>query len=40
MYLKSIKIKNFRKFGDKNNVIEFVGSKDISPKSENKNMAQ
>jgi len=28
MYLKSLKIKNFRKFGEDNNVIEFVDSKD------------
>lgn len=28
MYLKSLKIKNFRKFGDENNFIEFVDSKD------------
>lgn len=27
MYLKSLKIKNFRKFGNKNNLIEFVDSK-------------
>lgn len=39
MYLKSLKIKNFRKFGDKNNIVEFVGSKDISLKLENINMA-
>lgn len=28
MYLKSLKIKNFRKFGDKNNLIKFVDSRD------------
>lgn len=28
MYLKSLKIKNFRKFGQDNNLIEFVDSKD------------
>jgi len=28
MYLKSLKIKNFRKFGEDNNLIEFVDSKD------------
>jgi predicted ATP-dependent endonuclease of OLD family len=39
MYLKSLKIKNFRKFGDKNNIVEFVGSKDISLKSKNINIA-
>ena len=30
MYLKSLEIKNFRKFGDKNNVVEFLNSKFIS----------
>ena len=35
MYLKSLKIKNFRKFGDKNNIVEFVASKDISIQSSN-----
>ena len=39
MYLKSLKIKNFRKFGDKNNIVEFVGSKDISLQSTNINIA-
>lgn len=28
MYLKNLKIKNFRKFGDENNFVEFVDSKD------------
>lgn len=28
MYLKSLKISNFRKFGEENNIIEFVDSKD------------
>lgn len=28
MYLKRLKIKNFRKFGDENNFVEFVDSKD------------
>ena len=28
MYLKSLKINNFRKFRNKNNLIEFVDSKD------------
>jgi len=28
MYLKSLKIKNFRKFGDENNFVEFVDSKE------------
>jgi predicted ATP-dependent endonuclease of OLD family len=36
MYLKSLKIKNFRKFGEDNNVIEFVDSKDgLQPASIN-----
>ena len=39
MYLKSLKIKNFRKFGDKNNIVEFVGSKGIPLKFENINIA-
>lgn len=39
MYLKSLKIKNFRKFGDKNNIVEFVGSKGIPLQSENINIA-
>lgn len=39
MYLTSLKIKNFRKFGDKNNIVEFVGSKGIPLKSENINIA-
>lgn len=28
MYLKNLEIKNFRKFGDKNNIVEFINSKD------------
>lgn len=39
MYLKGLKIINFRKFGDKNNLVEFVRSKDISPISERINIA-
>lgn len=39
MYLKSLKIKNFRKFGDKNNIVEFVGSKGIPLQSKNFNIA-
>lgn len=39
MYLTSLKIKNFRKFGDKNNIVEFVGAKGIPLKSENINIA-
>jgi|AntAceMinimDraft_9_1070365.scaffolds.fasta_scaffold22147_1 predicted ATP-dependent endonuclease of OLD family len=39
MYLKSLKIKNFRKFGDKNNTVEFVGSKGIPLQSKNINIA-
>ncbi len=39
MYLKSLRITNFRKFGQENNVVEFVGAKDISLKSPNINIA-
>lgn len=39
MYLKSLKIINFRKFGDRNNVVEFVNSKGIQSKSDNTNIA-
>jgi predicted ATP-dependent endonuclease of OLD family len=39
MYLKSLKIINFRKFGKENNLVEFVG-KDISSKSEDINIAR
>lgn len=39
MYLKSLKIKNFRKFGDKNNIVEFVGSKGIPLQSKDINIA-
>ena len=28
MYLKSLKIKNFRKFGNENNLVEFVSQKE------------
>ncbi|MGB8454031.1 MAG: hypothetical protein WCD89_17100 [Anaerocolumna sp.] len=28
MYLKSVSLENFRKFRDKNNIIEFVGAED------------
>lgn len=34
MYLKKLEIKNFRKFGTKNNVIEFVDAKDHLQKEE------
>jgi len=34
MYLKSLEIKNFRKFGDKNNIVEFINSQDISENNE------
>ena len=34
MYLKSLEIKNFRKFGDKNTVVEFINSQDISENNE------
>lgn len=39
MYLKSILLKNFRKFGDENNLVEFVGSNDISTKEKSINIA-
>lgn len=39
MYLKSLKIKNFRKFGDVNNIVEFVGSKGLPVQSEKINIA-
>jgi len=39
MYLKSLKITNFRKFGLNNNIVEFVGAKDISLKSDKINIA-
>ncbi|MGR3294131.1 MAG: AAA family ATPase [Candidatus Scalindua sp.] len=34
MHLKSLKITNFRKFGQDNNVVEFVGAKNISTTTE------
>ncbi len=40
MHLKSLKITNFRKFGKKNNVVEFVGAKDISPVPEKINISR
>ncbi len=39
MHLKSLKITNFRKFGQENNIVEFVGAKDISLKSSTINVA-
>jgi len=39
MHLRSIGITNFRKFGNKNNVVEFVGAKNTSLTGENKNIA-
>ena len=39
MYLKSLKITNFRKFGNENNLVEFVGSNDISTQKKNINIA-
>ena len=39
MYLKSLKITNFRKFGENNNTVEFVSSKSNSLKSDNINIA-
>ncbi len=40
MYLKSLKIKNFRKFGNKNNLIEFVDSKDSLVTQDDINVAK
>ena len=40
MYLKSLKIKNFRKFGSKNNLIEFVDSKDSLATQDDVNVAK
>ncbi len=40
MYLKSLKITNFRKFGDKNNLVELVSTKNLSSKSSNINIAR
>lgn len=37
MHLKSLKIKNFRKFGTENNTVEFVDSKDYLKQQEGKN---
>lgn len=39
MHLKSFKIKNFRKFGDKDNVVEFVRAKGSKKKDKNTNIA-
>lgn len=39
MHLKSLRITNFRKFGQENNVVEYVGAKDISLKSPSINIA-
>ncbi len=39
MYLKSLKITNFRKFGENNNIVEFVGAKDTSQISDKINIA-
>ena len=39
MYLKSLRIQNFRKFGDNNNTIEFVGLKGTPLQSDNINIA-
>lgn len=39
MHLKSLRITNFRKFGQKNNVVEFVGAKDVSSESPSINIA-
>lgn len=40
MYLKSLKIKNFRKFGSRNNVIKFVDSKESLISTEDINVAK
>ena len=40
MYLKSLRIKNFRKFGSKNNVVEFVDSKDGLTTTDDVNVAK
>ncbi len=40
MYLKSLKIKNFRKFGNKNNIVEFVDSKDSLATADDVNVAK
>jgi len=40
MYLKSLKIKNFRKFGNKNNRIEFVDSKESLATPDDVNVAK
>lgn len=38
MHLKSLKIKNFRKFGTENNTVEFVDSKDFLNQQGEKNI--
>lgn len=40
MYLKSLKIKNFRKFGNKNNIVEFVDSKESLATVDDVNVAK
>ncbi len=40
MYLKSLKIKNFRKFGNKNNIVEFVDSKESLATRDDINVAK
>ncbi|MBP6162757.1 MAG: AAA family ATPase [Aliarcobacter sp.] len=40
MYLKSLKIKNFRKFGNKNNIVEFVDSKESLATANDINVAK
>lgn len=40
MYLKSLKIKNFRKFGNKNNIVEFVDSKESLATASDVNVAK
>ena len=40
MYLKSLKIENFRKFGNKNNIVEFVDSKKSLATTDDINVAK
>ena len=40
MYLKSLKVENFRKFGNKNNIVEFVDSKNSLATTDDVNVAK
>jgi AAA15 family ATPase/GTPase len=40
MYLKSLKIENFRKFGNKNNIVEFVDSRKSLATTDDINVAK